>query len=354
MTMTHRYFDGRVARAREVAVHVTAAGLELRDASGELLALWPLGNLRVSDQNAVSGSFTLRVEPDAGGRLELAAGDDLAQLLAARPDLRAWRGRERRQLARAFLIWGGVGLAMIGALYLAWTRAAVLIADLIPPAWEERAGSAIESVAAPEPRRCDGAAGLAAIRALGHRLWRGEEPGNEPGSGIRITVIRDGDPNAFAIPGHRVIVFSGLIERANSPEMVAGVLAHELAHVELRHPMRGLVHQLGIGAALGLMFGDSSVANLGQLALLLSYSRDMEREADARGIEMLQQAGIRADGMSAFFAEIKKDGLADLPDFLSTHPNLDERIAATKQPATGAPAMSDAEWQSLKAVCTGE
>jgi hypothetical protein len=47
-------------------------------------------------------------------------------------------------------------------------------------------------------------------------------------------------------------------------------------------------------------------------------------------------------------------GLGDLPDFLSTHPNLDERIAATKQPPTGDPAMSDADWQILKAVCDAE
>ena len=62
----------------------------------------------------------------------------------------------------------------------------------------------------------------------------------------------------------------------------------------------------------------------------------------------------RADGMSAFFAEIKKDGLDKLPDFLSTHPDLDARIAATTQPSTGDPAMSDAEWKALKAVCARE
>ena len=128
-----------------------------------------------------------------------------------------------------------------------------------------------------------------------------------------------------------------------------------MGHVEYHHPMRGLVHQMGLGAVLTLMFGDSSLAGVGQLALVLSYSRDMEREADHRGIELLQQAGIRADGMSAFFEVIKKDVkdsvLSDLPEFLSTHPDLDARIAATRQPATGAPAMSDADWQLVRKVC---
>lgn len=346
MSISHRFFDGKVALPRDVALILHGDGLELRDAAGNALALWPFGNLRVVDQNVVSGSYTLRLDPDRGARLEVAAGEDLQRLLAQLPALGRWRGRERRSLLVSFAMWGAVGLAVFGAVYLSWSRAAILIAGWIPPAWEDQIGETIQTMVVPQPRRCDGAAGLAALRGLTDRLWR--EHADEP---IQLTVLRDGDPNAFAIPGHRVIVFSGLIDRAKNPEMVAAVLAHELAHVELRHPIRGLVHQLGLGAALALMFGDSSVASLGQLALLLSYSRDIEREADQRGIALLQQAGIRADGMAAFFVEIKKDGLDKLPDFLSTHPDLDERIAATKQPPTGGAAMSEAEWQALKAVC---
>ncbi len=94
---------------------------------------------------------------------------------------------------------------------------------------------------------------------------------------------------------------------------------------------------------------------MGQLALALSYSRDMEREADQRGIALLKKAGIRADGMAAFFAVFKADmgkGMfSKLPEFLSSHPDLDARIAATKQPPTGAPAMSDEDWQALRKVC---
>lgn len=348
MSVSHRYFDGRVAQPRDVALILHGDRLELRDATG-VLALWPLGNLRVVDENAVSGSYTLRLDPDHGARLEVAAGEDLQRLLTQQPVLRRWRGRERRSLFVSFMLWGVVGLAMAGVVYLSWTRAAILIAGWIPPAWEDEIGETIQTMVVPQPRRCEGVAGLAALRGLTDRLWRDHH--DQP---ILLTVLRDSDPNAFAIPGYRVIVFSGLIERAKNPEMVAGVLAHELAHAELRHPIRGLVHQLGLGAALALMFGDSSIAGIGQLALLLSYSRDMEREADQRGIALLKQAGIRADGMSAFFAEIKKMGLGDLPDFLSTHPNLDERIAATKQPPTGAPAMSPAAWQALKDVCAGE
>lgn len=347
MTELHRFFDGRVAKPRSVALAIRADEIEIRDEGGAALGNWPFSHIRVADQNAVSGAYVLRLEPDQAARLEIAAGPQLQALLAQRPELRRWRARERTGLLKSFALWGGVGAAACLALYVGWTRASILIATLIPPSWEERIGQQVEQAWFPEPKRCSGADGLRTLQALGGRIWPGEE--------VKLFVAREGDPNAFAMPGRRIVVFSGLIDRARSPEMLAGVIAHEMGHVDLHHPMRGLVHQLGLGAALTLIFGDSSLAGVGQLALALSYSRDMEREADQRGIELLQKAGLRADGMSAFFEVIRDDvesGLfGGLPEFLSTHPDLDARIAATRQPPTGAPAMNDADWQALRKVC---
>ncbi len=353
MTELHRFFDGRVAKARAVTLAIRAAEIEIFDENGATVAVWPFSHLRVADQNAVSGSYVLRLEPDRAARLEVSAGAQLDALLAQRPELRRWRARERAGLFRGFMLWGSVGAVILIALYFIWTRAAVLIATWIPPSWEERIGAQVEQAWFPEGKRCSGADGVRALQALGDRIW----PDDDPGQGVKLFVIKMGDPNAFAVPGHRIVVFSGLIERAKSPEMVAGVVAHEMGHVELRHPMRGLIHQLGLGAVLTLIFGDSSLASMGQVALTLSYSRDMEREADQRGIALLKRAGIRADGMSAFFGAIKSDVntgvFSRLPEFLSSHPDLDERIKATKQPPTGDAAMSDTDWQALRKVCDG-
>lgn len=346
----HRFFDGRVARPRTVTLAIRPTEIEIFDESGGSLAIWPFSHIRVADQNAVSGAYMLRLEPDHAARLEVSPGTQLDALLAGRPELKRWRSRERAGLLKGFLLWGSVGAAACLALYLGWTRASILIANWIPASWEDRIGERVEQAWFPEPERCSGAVGMHALQALGARMWPGESADE-----VKLFVIKEGDPNAFAVPGRRIVVFSGLIERARSPEMLAGVLAHEMGHVELNHPMRGLIHQLGLGAALTLIFGDSSLAGVGHLALALSYSREMEREADQRGIELLQKAGIRADGMSAFFevirTDVEKGIFSGLPEFLSTHPDLDARIAATKQPPTGAPAMSDAEWQALRRVC---
>jgi hypothetical protein len=351
MSELHRFFDGKVAKPRLVSLAVSATDIAIIDETGVTVATWPFARVRVADQNAVSGSYMLRLEPDQAARLEVVSGPQQQALLAERPELKRWRARERTVLFKAFMIWGVVGAAICTALYLGWTRASILIANWIPPAWEERIGVQVEEAWFPPSRRCTGADGTRALQALGDRIW----PDDEPGDAVKLFVIKMADPNAFAVPGYRVVVFSGLIDHARSPEMVAGVIAHEMGHVELHHPMRGLIHQLGLGAVLTLIFGDSSLAGAGQLALSLSYSRDMERQADQRGIALLKQAGIRADGMSAFFGVIKSDlgkGMFHrLPEFLSSHPDLDARIEATRQPPTGAPAMSDAEWQALRKVC---
>jgi peptidase M48-like protein len=350
MSELHRFFDGKVAKPHPVTLVVGAAEIAIHDESGATLAVWSLTRVRVVDQNAVSGSYVLRLHPDDAGRLEIGPGSQLQALLAQRPELRRWRAAESAGLLKGFVLWGAVGAAVCAAIYFGWTRASILIAAWIPPSWEERVGEQIEQAWFPAGDRCSGADGLHALQALGERILPDED--------VKIFVVKERDPNAFAIPGHRIVVFSGLIDRASSPEMVAGVLAHEMGHVELHHPMRGLIHQLGLGAALSLLFGDSSLAGMGEFALAMSYSRDMEREADKHGIELLQKSGIRADGMAAFFevikGDVKKGMFSDLPEFLSSHPDLDARIAATRQPATGAPAMSDADWQALRKVCNAK
>ncbi|HET6621416.1 MAG TPA: M48 family metallopeptidase [Dongiaceae bacterium] len=347
----HRFFDGVVAKPRRVTFSIHAAAIAILDEQGAAIAAWPFSDMRVVDQNAVSGSYVLRLEPDRAARLEVSAGPQLQALLAQHPELTRWRARERTGLLKAFTMWGAIGLAICTVLYVGWSRASIMIADRMPRSWEEKIGVQIEEAAFPPARRCSGAEGLWALQALGDRIW----PAGEPGGPVRLFVVKQADVNAFAVPGHRIVVFSGLIDHAASPEMVAGVIAHELGHVQLHHPMRGLIQQLGMGAVLTLIFGDSSLAGMGQLALALSYSRDMEREADQRGIALLKKAGIRADGMAAFFGVIKADmgkGMfSKLPEFLSSHPDLDARIAATRQPATGAPAMSDDDWQALRKVC---
>jgi len=140
-------------------------------------------------------------------------------------------------------------------------------------------------------------------------------------------VAEDASVNAFAIPGGFVVMHTGLMQLAQTPEEVAGVLAHEVQHVELRHSLRGMAQSLGLYAALSLLVGDmSGLASLGGDLLRLKFSRNHETEADREGLKALVAAKINPLGMRDFFGRMAEQSKLDL-GFLSTHPASDERMA---------------------------
>ncbi len=158
-----------------------------------------------------------------------------------------------------------------------------------------------------------------------------------------VHVAQDPTPNAFALPGGIIVVHTGLIELTSSAEELAGVLAHEVQHVELRHSLRGLIKELGLRGLWAFVLGDIGGSLAGQAAVELTslqFSRDDEREADAHGFEALVRAGIDPAGMPAFFRTLSQSAGAQVPAFLSTHPlseererELRERLATVEQRA---------------------
>jgi predicted Zn-dependent protease len=98
----------------------------------------------------------------------------------------------------------------------------------------------------------------------------------------------------------------------------------------------------------------STLASGGGLLLALRNGRAFERDADATGVALLEKLNLRADGIATFFSDMMKDqptDMAAIAGIWSSHPPTAERIAATKRPATGKPAFSDAEWRALRSVC---
>lgn len=153
---------------------------------------------------------------------------------------------------------------------------------------------------------------------------------------LKVTVVESVQVNAFALPGGRMAVLSGLIKKADSVDMIAGVLAHELMHVRHRHGLRHIVRAAGIVTALTVLFGDATgvvglAAEGAALAALTSYSREQEAEADADGLRLAAAAGFDPAGMPAFFKKLKEiapDGEApEALDWAASHPRHDDRIA---------------------------
>lgn len=148
-----------------------------------------------------------------------------------------------------------------------------------------------------------------------------------------VTLVTEGTPNAFALPGGQVFVHDGLLERVGAgPEgdaQLRGVLAHELGHAVRRHALRLLARRLAFGVAIGVLMGngdrlgDTLLAGAGQL-VHLENSRDMETEADDFGADLLARAGADVSGLATFLEGL---GSQPVPDVLSTHPDPVARAA---------------------------
>jgi predicted Zn-dependent protease len=260
-------------------------------------------------------------------------------------------------------LWAGGTAALVAGLVLGWPRLADGLAQLLPPAWEERLGQAlvpelIDAFAEMEsqpPAVCTDAPGRAALDRLTRRL---AAPLDTPYR-ITVTVAAGKTVNAFAAPGGQVVLFEGLLTFSQSADELAGVLAHEMAHVAARHPTRRVIRDLGfrhlIDALTGGTLATGWLNGLGEALVSSSFSRQDERDADAAAAATLRAAGIRGDGLGRFLVRLRQrhGEMPEILSFLSTHPPAGERQAALEaQDLTGDRGLSDEQWEALRSMCS--
>ena len=162
--------------------------------------------------------------------------------------------------------------------------------------------------------------------------------------------VNDPTINAFALPGGPLYVNRGLIEAARSEDELAGVMAHEVAHVALRHgthqASKAYLAQAGLGILGGLLGQDSAttaqvvnvIGGVGLNALFLKYSRDAESEADATGAQIMARAGYDPNAMADFFELLRAKGdQGSVATFFSDHPAPADREARIRQLAATLP-----------------
>lgn len=276
-------------------------------------------------------------EPGITWQAVLGDSASQAQFAATAPPalaatLGALARRSRRIEHRFRLGWGLLAL-FIGLpfllLFLLVANAGNLAewaARQLPPAMESQLGAMIfeDSLVRQHPLREGAAAEL--VQRLGARLTEGSP------FTYHFYLVRADDPNAYAMPGGYVVVNSALVRDMRSPEELAAVLAHEVAHVERRHTLRGLIQRLGVGALLSVATGDLSGTLATRMAgelVNLQFSREMEAQADADGVDRLLARGIDPSGMVSFFSRLGADEKGAAP-WLTTHPASKERGRATQ------------------------
>lgn len=174
---------------------------------------------------------------------------------------------------------------------------------------------------------------------------------------IDIVVIKSSTVNAVTFPGGLIVIYSGLIEICETPEQLAAVIAHELAHVVKRDSLKKLFQELGISAAVSLFTGGStgSIDEMISVIVQSHFSRETERKADVFAAELLMKSNLSPKHLADFFNVLshnqQKAEKAGLFKYLSSHPDTHERIATVTKYAASfnkAEEPLDLEWKLAK------
>lgn len=340
------HYDGESAVRRDVQVSADgAAGLTLHERDGTIVAV-PKSALTFVESRRECTIYGRSDIPGWRLGLALEAAADLAAVLPGR----AQYGRiiDRIGLGRAVV----AGVAVSALVIFAGMRFPSWIAPHVPTSWEERFGEAL--VGDFGGRFCAGQGGQEALGKLAARL--------SPGSAkLNIRVVNVPIVNAAAFPGGNIVIFDKLLKEAEGPDEVAGILAHEIAHVEERHTTEAMIRQMGLGVIVSA-FGGTTGANIETL-LSARYSRGAEAEADTRAIEALSRANISPMATAAFFERLAKveerlGTAATALSYVASHPLSGERQKQFRDSAvrgrTYQPALSAAEWKTLSGICAND
>lgn len=351
MATTARFYDGETAQVHAVSVRATTAELVIfRLADAGIVARWPIGDL------AVLGDLQHEAVPPVvrrGSEARLMVDDpELRQQLASLVPQLAPLAAPPPATGGRIAAFGTAMVALVGLFWFALDYGTEYVAPLLPHSLQAKLGDSVYEELTADKDECHGKAGMKALSDLANGLARAADYPHD----ITVHVIEGGPVNAFTLPGGILVFYSDLIDQAKSRDQLAGVMAHEIGHVVHYHPMKGVVRQFGLDLLVKLVSGGYSeiVATGGNVLLALRNGRAFEREADATAVRLLEKLELRADGVASFFEHMLEKEPKDAAEAFgiwSSHPPTNERIAATRRPATGRSAFTDVEWRAVRNVC---
>lgn len=329
--MRAAYYDGRSARRHEVTLDIVDGELVLAGDFGERRI--PLSDVSVGERFGGAGR---RLGFADGASCEPADAAEFEQLLTSSGwrDGRVARVQHRWSLVGAALA-GFVGfVALVYFVVLPWFAA--FLAPRLPDAFAA-------TLATHALKQLDESGTLQASRlpaerqqAIIARMAALPIP-QMPGYRLHFRAGPRIGANAFALPDGQVVLLDELVAAAENDEQVVAVLAHELAHVHYRHGLRQMIQGAVVSFAAAAWFGDVSslAAGFGAAVLESRYSRGFESEADAWAAGVLISGGSSAEPLARMLERLdaahRGKGQGDGADWLSSHPDVAERVAALRR-----------------------
>ena len=334
------YFDGVSSKPKTIWISVySASQLRLYASEDELRAFeeWDVLHIKkdsFNSSNALQLSYT---DNELKKNVEIAEANE--QLNAFVKCIHTHETRMfdfvLKRSALKVITSGILTLSLLIFIYVKWVSVAVgsAIVSIIPPSVEETIGTAAFNQMNP----------ILSIDSSKSELLQTFYDELNFKSTYEISVFYDtrNTVNAFALPGGKIVVFDGLIQKTESWEELAALFGHELSHVNQRHSMRLMSRELGnyavFSALTGDMAGISSVLVESAISLNeLVYSRTYEKQADQEGLQILVENNIEPAAMMRLFERIFEEN-KNVEDFmknlemLSTHPLTDKRMDYIKE-----------------------
>lgn len=333
------WYDGQVALERPVTISQDPRELILTEETGTEHRVVKSELVRLG---ARSGKIKFGHRSNDGWRLVLSEPID--------PAIREGLPQRVGSLVPAV---GRKKLAVLAGIMFVATAATGLIifapqtvAEHMPMSWERKLGFAFDLPI--DAAQCDDRQATLALQQIVDRL----DPKAKT-DGFTVEILDIGEANAAALPGGRMVVFNGLFEDIDNPDAVAGIVAHEIAHVRRRHVAASMIRELGLGTVVTLMGGGAIASNASGLASL-TFTREAEGEADADAVAMLSRAGIDPRPTAAAFNQFRKQE-GNWPEWLGSHPASGGRAkhfaASYDAVRTYRPALDEASAKAMLSAC---
>ncbi|WP_242916664.1 M48 family metallopeptidase [Pontibacter liquoris] len=350
-----KYYNGRVAQGMPAVIVLTQTGLRIQYSAGEEngTVFWELEGLQHSEFNDATTLLRYGKQPqqsiavfEQGFRKALEETykgaaflqSSYTSFLRTGPVVLAVAGLSLLALAVVFFIWGVPFLADRAAAHF-------------PKKFERTLGEQLHAQLL-QHEEVDSARTVALNSYLANLQVSSDFP-------VSAVVVKSDQVNAYAVPGGFVVLHSGLLDKMKRHEELAGLLGHEIGHVQLRHSTRALARSLSYYMLLSVLFGDISglaavIVDNANALHNLEYSRSAEQDADKAGLALLKQNRLDARGMVWLLQRLEADVPAYM-EFLSTHPRTPTRIAELQRQlakTTYKPVPDqalEAAWAALKA-----
>ena len=347
------YYDGKTAERH--ACEITLTPVACRVTAGGRAMDWPWKE--ITQTQGQNHGEPVRLEK---GDEAVIVGEQgfLKSVFEVAPGARS-RLREPARTPRGLLIAALAFLitaAACAAVYFwAVPRASAFAAEKVPPSVEERLGDTFVGTLLDAMPECDSDEAEESVAEILGRLEAAAPPNPYT---FEVYIIDNEMVNAMAAPGGRIVVFTGLLEATESPEELAGVLAHEMEHVLKKHVTRSMFQEMSTGMLMSFVLGDfQGVSRAVQTIGNLRYSRITEEEADRLGAGLLVKAGIGTKGMADFFERLSRRKTLMPIKYLSTHPAHDERADSIKKYSAGVsenprPLLPGIDWDKVKKSCS--